>query len=80
MSEVLLHDSDGLMLLCIREQCMAGYIRKVEKGRNGRVHTLCYLVCAWRKISHQGVSGRYLHIVFGESAWAAHGNRLAQER
>lgn len=43
MSEVLLHDSDGLMLLCIREHCMAGYIRKVVKGRNGRVHTLSYL-------------------------------------
>lgn len=43
MSEVLLHDSDGLMLLCIRGHCMAGYIRKVEKGRDGRVHTLSYL-------------------------------------
>lgn len=43
MSEVLLHDSDGLMLLCIRGHCMAGYIRKVEKGRDGRVHTLCHL-------------------------------------
>lgn len=43
MSEVLLHDSDGLMLLCMRGHCMAGYIRKVEKGRDGRVHTSSYL-------------------------------------
>lgn len=43
MSEILLHESGGLMLLCIRGHCMAGYIRKVEKRRDGRVNNLSYL-------------------------------------
>lgn len=54
MSEVLLHDSDDLMLLCTQGHCMAGYIRKVGKGKNGRVHTYFMLFgLARRKIWHQ---------------------------
>lgn len=84
MSEVLLHDSDGLMLLCIRGHCEAGYIRTVVKGRDGRVHTLYCLGLRGARFginSLPEVSGRYLRIPTRElrlwskeskTAWAAH--------
>lgn len=92
MSEVLLHGSDDLMLLCTRGHCMAGYIRKVRRERMVEyVHSLCCLGLRDARFGTNSlpeVSGRHLHISTGEiclwskepkPAWAAH-ERDSQEK